>query len=341
MVRDRLRSAYSAGVRAAVATKYGPPDVVRIEEVPAPRPGAGQILVKVHVSTVNRTDCGYRAARPFFIRVFSGLRSPKAPILGTEYAGVVEALGAGVRRFAVGDRVFGYNEPAFGAHAEYVVVHEDGAVASIPEGVADEQAAASTEASHYALSIIRKGGIEPGQDVLVYGASGGIGSAAVQLLKVLGARVTAVCGPEAVALVGQIGADRVIDRTAEDFTEGGAEYDVVIDAVGKSTFGACRSVLRRGGSYLTTDLGPGWQNLPLQLATSMGRGRRVMLPTPLAFDTALIEELQELLRNGQFRPVLDERRFSLDQIVEAYRYVESQQKIGNVLLRVAAAEPEE
>ncbi len=288
----------------------------------------------MHVCTVNRTDCGYRAAQPFFIRAFSGWRRPKKTILGTEFAGVVEAVGTAASRFAVGDRVFGYSEPAFGAHAQYIVVDQDGPVAAIPEGVAEEHAAASTEAFHYALAIIRKGGIEPGQDVLVYGASGGIGSAAVQLLTAIEVSVTAVCGPEAVSLVGELGADRVIDRTAEDFTQAGGHYDAVIDAVGKSTFGSCRPVLRPGGVYLTTDLGPGWQNLPLQLATRWGSGRRVMLPTPMPFDRALIEELQDLLRSGAFRPVLDDRRFALEQIVEAYEYVESERKTGNVVVRV-------
>ncbi len=321
-----------------MSREYGPPDVVRIEEIPVPKPHAGEVLIKVHLSTVNRTDCGYRAAHPFFIRAFTGWRRPKRTVLGTEFAGLVEAVGSGVGRFMVDDRVFGYSEPDFGAHAEYLTVDQDGPVAIIPEGVSEERAAAATEASHYALAIIRKGGIEPGQDALVYGSSGGIGSAAVQLLKVLDVNVTAACGPEAVDLMAQIGADRVIDRTAEDFTQGSDRYDVVIDAVGKSSFSKCRPVLRPHGRYLTTDLGRGWQNPPLQLATKFGRGRRVMLPTPQPFDKALIEEFQELLSTGQFRPVLDERRFDLGQIVEAYRYVESQQKMGNVLLEVAPAQ---
>ncbi len=329
------RCAYDEGVRAAISAEYGTPDVVRIKEVPVPGPRSGQVLVKVHLSTVNRTDCGYRAAHPFFIRAITGWRRPKVTILGTEFAGVVAAVGSGVSRFDVGDRVFGYNESDFGAHAEYLTADQDGPVAVIPEGVTDERAAASTEASHYALAIIRKGGIEPGQNVLVYGASGGIGSAAVQLLKALDVNVTAVCGPEAVSLMHQIGADRVIDRAAEDFTQVSDQYDFILDAVGKSSFGKCRSVLRPDGSYLTTDLGAGWQNVPLQLVTKLGRGRRVMMPTPPRFDKALMEEFQEFLRSGKFRPVLDDRRFDLDQIVAAYEYVESQQKIGNVLLRVA------
>lgn len=295
------------------------------------------MLIKVLVGTVNRTDCGYRAAHPFFMRAFTGLRRPRVTILGTEFSGVVVELGPGAGRFEVGDRVFGYREPEFGGHAEFLTAAEDGPIALIPDGVSDEQAAASTEASHYALAIIRKGGIAPGEDVLVYGSSGGIGSAAVQLLQILDVNVTAVCGPEAVALMHDLGIERVIDRTAEDFTRAGNAYDVVIDAVGKSSFSQCRSVLRPQGRYLTTDLGRGWQNLPLQFVTSVARRRRVMMPTPLPFDEALIEEFRGWLESGQFRPVLDERRFDLDQIVAAYKYVQSGQKLGNVLVRVAPA----
>lgn len=327
-----------AGMRAAVGTQYGGPEVVEVQEVAVPTAGPGEVLVKIRWSTVNRTDCGYRAAHPFFIRAFSGWRRPKATVLGTEFAGEVVALGAGVARFAVGDRVFGYREPEFGCHAEYLTAGEDGPIAVVPAGVTDEQAAASTEASHYALAIIDKGGVEPGQRVLVYGASGGIGSAAVQLLKARGVHVTAVCGPEAVDLMRDLGADRVIDRTVQDFTADGEQYDVVIDAVGKSSLAMCRPVLRPGGAFLTTDLGKGWQNLLLQLATKFGRGRRVMMPTPSTVDRALIEHFQSLLGSGDFRPLLDERRFDLEQIVEALRYVESQRKIGNVVLRVAPAQ---
>ena len=188
-------------MRAALRTRYGPPDVVRISEVEKPAPGDHQVLVRMHATTVNRTDCGLRAAKPFIYRLFTGLRRPRATVLGTEFAGEVEALGAGVTDFAVGDRVFGFNGTSFGAHAEYLVTPADGLLATIPAGLTYEQAAPSTEGSQDALSGIRAAKIRRGQDVLVYGATGAIGSAAVQLLKQLGATVTAVCGGEHVQLV--------------------------------------------------------------------------------------------------------------------------------------------
>ena len=206
-------------MKAAVHTRYGPPDVVRIPEVDKPAAKDNEVLVKVHATTVNRTDCGLRAAKPFINRFFTGLSRPRVTVLGNEFAGAVEAVGRGVTSFEVGDRVFGYNGTRFGAHAEYLAIPEDGSLATMPANLTYEEAAASTEGSHYALSLIRKAKIRSGQDVLVNGATGAIGSAAVQLLKNLGANVTAVCGTEHVELVRGLGADRVIDYTAEDFTK--------------------------------------------------------------------------------------------------------------------------
>jgi NADPH:quinone reductase-like Zn-dependent oxidoreductase len=223
-------------VRAAVRTRYGPPDVVTIAEIATPVPGDREVLVKVHLATVNRTDCGFRAGKPFIVRSFSGLTKPRARVLGGEFAGVVEATDSAVTSFAVGDRVFGFSEDRFGAHAEYLTIPEDAAIASTPPNLTDEQAAPSTEASHYALTNIRAARIRAGQDVLVYGATGAIGTAAVQLLRDLGASVTAVCATDQIELVRSLGADRVIDRTAEDFTKDDHTYDVVFDAVGKSSF---------------------------------------------------------------------------------------------------------
>ena len=180
-------------MKAAAHTRYGPPDVVRITEVDRPTPKDDEVLVKVHATTVNRTDCGFRAATPFIVRFFAGLLRPKVTILGNEFAGEVEAVGRRVTSFAVGDRVFGYSEGPFGAHAEYLTIREDGSVAAMPERSTFEEAAPSTEGSHYALSFINKAKIRSGHHVLINGATGAIGSAAVQLVKSLGAEVTAVC----------------------------------------------------------------------------------------------------------------------------------------------------
>jgi NADPH:quinone reductase-like Zn-dependent oxidoreductase len=319
-------------VKAAVHTRYGPPEVARISEVDDPAVGDNDVLVRVHATTVNRTDCAYRAAKPFFMRAATGLARPRRKVLGTEFAGVVEKVGGGVTSLAVGDRVFGYNEGAFGTHAEYLSVPEGGMIATMPAGMKFGEAAPATEGSHYALSSIRKAGVQAGQDVLVYGATGAIGSAAVQLLKCFDATVTAVCDTANLEMVRGLGADRVIDYTAEDFTADEQRYEVVIDAVGKTTFGQCRRLLKPGGVYLFSDLGPWWQNLALTLVTPLFRRKKVQLAVPQQDkETAL--HLRKLMESGRFSPVID-RRYPLDQIADAYRYVETGQKIGNVVIDV-------
>jgi NADPH:quinone reductase-like Zn-dependent oxidoreductase len=315
-----------------VRTSYGPPDVVRIAEVPKPTAKDNQVLVKVHATTVNRTDCGFRAGRPFFVRALTGLPRPRVTVLGTEFAGTVEAVGAEVTSFAVGDRVFGFKGLPFGAHAEFMAIPEDGFLATMPAQLSFEEAAPSTEGSHYALALIRKAKVARGQDALVYGATGAIGSAAVQLLKQFRAKVTAVCDTEHVGLVKGLGADRVIDYTAQDFTRDTQRYDVVLDAVGKSSFLRCRRLLKPGGVYLSSEFGPLAQNLVVALITPLGGGKKAMLNLGRD-DPRMASYFREVLESGAFRPLID-RRYRLDEIVEAYRYVETGQKIGNVVVSV-------
>ena len=317
---------------AAVRTGYGPPEVVRIVEVDKPALKDNQVLVKVHATTVNRTDCGFRAGRPFFIRALTGLPQPKVTVLGTEFAGEVEAVGDSVTSFAVGDRVFGFKGLPFGAHAQYLVIPGDGFLATMPAQLSFEEAAPSTEGSHYALSFIRKAKVSSGQDVLVNGATGAIGSAAVQLLKHLGAKVTATCGSEHLKLVKGLGADRVIDYTAQDFTRDTQRYDVVLDAVGKSSFLRCRRLLKPRGVYLSSEFGPLAQNLVLALVAPLLGGRKVLLNIARD-DPQVASYLREVLESGAFRPLVD-RRYQLEEIVEAYRYVETGRKIGNVVISV-------
>ena len=307
-------------MKAAVQTRYGPPEVVQISEIDKPTIKTDELLIRVHATTVNRTDCGFRSAKPFIVRFFSGLTRPRATVLGNEFAGVVEEVGSGVVSFGVGDRVFGYNDDRFGAHAEYMSISDSQPLATIPEGLTFEEAAPSTEGSHYALSFIRTAKVQPGQDVLVYGATGAIGSAAVQLLKSLGAIVTAVCSTEHVELVKGLGADRVVDYTAEDFTQDEQSYHVVIDAVGKSSFGRCKRLLNHNGIYLSSDLGPRSQNPILAIVTPIFGGKRVKFPTPKQ-DKGMARHFKELIESGRFKPVID-------------RYVDTGQKIGNVVISV-------
>jgi NADPH:quinone reductase-like Zn-dependent oxidoreductase len=321
-------------MKAAVRDRYGPPEVVRVGESDKPAPEDGELLVKVHATTVNRTDCGVRAAKPFIYRFFVGLRRPRLTVLGNEFAGEVEAVGGGVGSFRPGDRVFGFSPNRFGAHAEYLVVPEHGSVATMPANLSYEEAAPGTEGAHYALSMIRSAAVQPGQDVLVNGATGAIGSAAVQFLAHLGARVTATCAAAHKDLVTGLGAGRVIDYTAEDFTRDTQTYDLVLDAVGKSSFARCRRLLRPRGTYLSSDLGPLSQNPVMALVTPLFGGRRVRFPIPVQRDpAAVMRHLKDLMESGAFKPLID-RRYPLDQIVEAYRYVESGEKVGNVVIAV-------
>lgn len=321
-------------VRAVVQTAYGGPGVIRLTEVDRPVAGPRDLLVRVHATTVNRTDAAYRVGTPAFLRVVRA----RGRILGTEYAGVVETVGSLATGFAVGDRVFGYHEGGFGAHAEYLAVRADGFLARIPDGLTFAQAAPATEGAHYAQSFIRRARIRPGQTVLVYGATGAIGSAAVQVLAAMGIAVTAVCATPHLDLVRSLGAERVIDYTAEDFVQAaGGGYDAVLDAVGKTTFGRCRRLLVPRGVYSNSDLGPYAQNLGLALVTPLLRGRRVVFAVPLQRQE-MIEELRDLLESGRFRPVID-RHYPLAEIVEAYRYVDTGTKIGNVVIDVVPDQP--
>jgi NADPH:quinone reductase-like Zn-dependent oxidoreductase len=323
---------YGSFVKAAVLTGYGPPDVVRVTDVDKPEVGDKDVLVRVHTTTVNRTDCGFRAAKPFVVRLVTGITRPRRTILGTEFAGTVEQVGKDVTSFTAGDRVFGYNEGRFGTHAEHLSIREDGGIATIPDGVGFAEAAAATEGSHYALAMVEGVAAREGRDVLVYGATGAIGSAAVQLLKAAGATVTAVCDTANMELLRSLGADRVIDYTAQDFTKDEQTYDAVLDAVGKSTFGRCKPLLRPKGLYMSSDLGPWGQNILLPLTTRFRKGKRVKFPMARQ-GNGMVLYFREKIESGEFKPVID-RHYPLDRIVDAYRYVDSERKIGNVVIDV-------
>ncbi len=308
--------------------KYGPPEVLQLEEMPDPVPGDREILIKVHAATVNRTDNGFLRADPFIARFYTGLFSPKYSIPGSEFAGQVQAAGEGVTLFKPGDRVFGFSE--FGAHAEYLKISEDGPVAAIPDGMSYEQAAPLTEGSHYALNNIRSAGIQSGQRVFLYGATGAIGTAALQIIKAIGAEVTAVCDTAHMVLVTSLGADEVIDYTIRDYTKSDKKFHVVFDAVGKSSFGKCKSLLEDGGIYLSTDLGFMAQNPFLAMITPIFGGRKVLFPIP-TIDKEMVVYLGDLAGTGRFKPVID-RRYSFEEVPEAFRYVNTGQKTGNVVI---------
>ena len=323
-------------MKAVVHDRYGPPEVLRVAEVERPAPADDEVLVRVRASTVTRGDAmGVRGAEYRFTRLFTGIRRPRRTGLGTEFAGRVEEAGAAVTEFRVGDEVFGVRG---GANAEYLTVRERGVIARKPAGLTFEEAAAVPDGALLALTCLRPAEPLRGKRVLVYGAAGSVGTAAVQLLvHHFGAEVTAVCDAKDVEVVRSLGAREVLDRFREDFTQNGETYDLVFDAVGKHSFRRCRRSLAPGGTYISMDLGFMYHVPFLALATRFVGSRRAKLGIGRyrREDLVLIKELVEA---GKYRPVID-RRYALDEVVEATRYVETGQKTGNVVLRVGEAAP--
>jgi NADPH:quinone reductase-like Zn-dependent oxidoreductase len=319
-------------MRAVVHDRYGPPEVLRLEDVERPVPAEDELLVRVHATTVTRTDTGLRSAEYFISRFLTGMRRPKRRILGLEFAGEVAEVGAAVTGFVVGDHVFGVKS---GAHAEFITVKESGAVAHKPAGIGFDEAAAVCDGASLALACLRAAGLQRGQRLLVYGASGSVGTAGVQLGRHFGADVTAVCGTQNLELARSLGADRVLDYTREDFTKNGETYDVVFDAVGKHSFRRSRRSLKPGGTYVSTDLGFLWHVPLLVLLTRRLGDKRVKLGIT-RYRKEDVVLLKELIEADQYRAVID-RRYPLEDVLEATRYVETGQKTGNVVLNVSDA----
>jgi NADPH:quinone reductase-like Zn-dependent oxidoreductase len=321
-------------MKAAVYTKYGLPDVLEIREVAKPIPKDNEVLIKVYATTVNRTVCAMLSGKPFIMKLFLGLFKPKVPILGTDFSGMVEAIGEDVTSFRVGNKVFGLNTDGLQSHAEYLVMADDRAIAIIPENINYEQATASLEGTHYAYNIINKVKIEEGQKILVNGATGAIGSATVQLLKYYGVEVTAVCNTKNFETVKTLGADWLIDYQKEDFTKTDQKYDYVFDTVGKSTFGKCKPLLVPKGVYISSELGPMAQNLYLALITPLMGRKKVVFPIPFDCKRSLLL-VKELMEKGKFMPLVD-KQYTLEEIADAYRYVETGEKTGNVVINISS-----
>ncbi len=322
-------------MKAILHTRYGPPGILKLEEIEKPVPDDDEVLVKVFAATVNRTDSANLRAKPFFMRLVIGLFKPKKKVPGTEFAGVIEAVGKRVSSLKAGEKVFGFDDEGSGSQAQYLTITED-KVVTMPEGISFEQAAASSEGVHYAYNFINKVNIEKGQNILVNGATGAIGSAAVQLLKNLEVNVTAVCTTKNIELVKSLGANKVIDYTKEDFTEDDQKYSYVFDTVGKSSFFKCRKLLKPGGIYISSDLGYMSQNLFLPLITPIIKplfgNRKTIFPVPVDIKGSLLL-VKKLIEQGRFKAVID-RSFPLEEIVDAYQYVETGKKTGNVIITI-------
>jgi NADPH:quinone reductase-like Zn-dependent oxidoreductase len=319
-------------MKAVVQDRYGPPEVLRIAEVERPALKDDEVLVRVRASTVSQTDTHVRGANPFIWRLLFGFRRPRWRTLGVELAGEVEAVGTAVREFKVGDDVFGHPSSLLGAHAEYVPARER-ALAHKPAGISFEDAAAVCDGASQALSTLRQADAGQGRRIVVYGASGSLGTAAVQLGKHLGAHVTGVCSTRNVDLVRSLGADEVVDYLNEDFTKTGETYDAIIDAVGKYSFRRGRKALRPGGTYVATDGGRFLlETILLLVATRFVGSKRVRgAAGRRSKDDILL--LKELIEAGEFRPVVD-RTYPMDEVAEAHRYVETWRKRGNVVLTI-------
>jgi len=325
-------------MRAVVYDRYGPPEVLRLDEVERPTPREDEVLVRIHATTVNRLDTATREANrrsglaiSFLSRLVSGVRRPRRRILGTEFAGEVEAVGAAVSEVAVGDRLFGTSGLRFGAHAEYITMPVSARIAQIPAGMSFEEAAPICDGALNALTCLKQADLKKDRRILIYGASGAIGTAGVQLARYFGADVTAVCNTKNLALVKSLGADRVIDYTHEDFLRNGQMYDVIFDAVGKQSFRRCRGSLEPRGIFLPTD---GFANLMWALFTPRLGGKKVLFQIPPRQTKQDVLFLKGLIEAGKYRPVID-RRYPLEDVVEATKYVETEQKTGNVVLTVS------
>jgi NADPH:quinone reductase-like Zn-dependent oxidoreductase len=317
-------------MRAVVCDRFGPPEVLRLQYIERPVPRRGEVLVRVVATTMTRTDCDLRHPGGLTGRLGGARGRPKQRIAGRELAGEIEAAGHGVTTFKVGDPVFGISPDRLGAHAEFVCLPQDAPLAHKPRGVTFEQAAAVSEGAITALACLKTAGLDPGHTIVIHGAAGSIGTAAVQLARHLGATVTAVCAPQHAGMVASLGADHVIDYTQEDFTRNGQVYDVIFDAAGHLRFHDCEGSLKPDGRYLDTDL---LRGAALDRLTAVVADKRVMVPEPPTYSRADLEFVRQLVEAGQYRPVID-RHYPLERVVEAARYVEAGQKTGSVVLTV-------
>lgn len=321
-------------MKAAIRRTYGPPNTIQVEEVPKPISQPGEVLIKVHATTVNRTDCAVMTGKPYIMRLFLGIRKPRSPFLGTDFAGVIEAVGKGVEDFKEGDRVWGFYDEGLASQAEYMTYSASKNIAKMPEGLSFEQAAASLEAAHYAYNFLNKVKLQAGQKVLINGATGGIGSALLQFIKHENIYVTAVCNTPQIPLIQSLGADKVYDYSQEDFTQDEERYDFIFDAVGKSSFGACKPLLTPKGIYISSELGKGAQNPFLALVTPLLGGKKVLFPLPINIKRSLTF-IADRIGQGTFKALID-RTYSIEEIADAYEYVASGLKIGNVVVRLSS-----
>jgi NADPH:quinone reductase-like Zn-dependent oxidoreductase len=314
---------------AITRTKYGSPDVLEIKEIETPQPKKDEVLVRVHYTTVNRTDCGILTGKPYLIRAFTGLFKPSSLVPGTDFAGEVTAIGKEVKKFKIGFKVWGLNDEGLASHSQFMTIKESKGIVKIPNGFSCKDASACAEGAHYAYNFITKIHLKEGDKVLVNGATGAIGSATVQILKHFGAYVTAVGNTKNLDLLKKLGADKIWNYETQDFTKDTEKYDFICDAVGKSSFGECKPIMKNKSIYISSELGPNSQNLYLPFFTKFS-GKRVIFPIPVNCKRSLLF-INKLIEKGEFKAVID-KVYPIEEVKDAYKYVMTGQKTGNVLL---------
>ena len=303
---------------------------IQIKELPKPKPKSNEILVKIHASTINRTDCAVVNGKPFIFRFFVGFPKPKKIVLGTDFSGEIIEVGNKITKFKVGDKVFGFYDQGIGSQAEFATFTEEQPIEIMPSNISYEQATASLEGGHYALNFLNKVEVNATHKVLLNGATGGIGSVLLQFLKHYGCYVTAVCNTKNIDLIQSLGADKIYDYEQEDFTTDTERYDFIFDAVGKSTFKKCKPLLKEKGVYISSELGEGIENLYLPLTTKFSN-KKVIFPMPTDIHGS-VRTIKDLLEKEALKPVID-RVISVDEAIENYKYVNSGQKTGSVVIR--------
>ncbi len=317
-------------MKASIRRKYGSPNQISVENIAKPIPKDNEVLVKVYATTVNRTDCANLTAKPFIMRFVLGLLKPRKIIIGTDFAGEVVSMGVNVKSFCIGDKVFGFNDTGSESQAEYITTTVEN-LFPIPEKIDYKKAAASLEGANYAFTFIHKVNIQSGQKILINGATGAIGSALLQFVRQYDVKITATCNTKNIKLIQSLGADKIYDYTKEDFRDDNDKYDFIFDAVGKSTFGKCKSLLKEKGVYISSELGPYSQNIFYPLLTSIS-SKKVIFPIPYNKQKT-IPYISNLLEKEKFMPVID-REYLLEDISKAYEYVITGQKTGNVVINV-------
>lgn len=317
-------------MKAATRKQYGPPSVIQIREMEKPVPKENELLIRVYATTVNRTDCAILTGKPWIMHLFLGLTRPKQMITGTDFAGVVEATGTKVTAFKHGDRVWGFDDTGIASHAEYIAIPQTKPVAFIPAGSDYHTAVAGAEGAHYAYNCMNKVKLVPGQNAMVNGGTGAIGSALIQLLKAENILVTATCNKENFSIVRALGAERIIDYTSTDFTQDAERFDYVFDAVGKSSFKKCKRLLKPNGIYMSSEPGSYGANIFLALLTPLKGGKKVIFPIPSNIKASLAL-INKLVEENKFSPLID-NTYPLEKISEAFTRALSGQKTGNIIL---------